>query len=846
MKRNALVSVSCALLFTNILVAADAGDIERLAGKCSNGDQKACKNLKAAVGELTDQALLAKIAVESKYMNVRWVAVEKLNDPALLARIAVGDKDWSVRESAIHKLTDAIGKLTDQAVLAKFAVEGGDAAVRGAAVEKLTDQAALAKVAVESQDAAVRSAAVEKLNDPALLARIAVGDKDWHVRLSAIHKLTDAIGKLTDQAALAKFASEGGDAAVRGAAVGKLTDQAALAKIAVESQDAAVRSAAVKKLTDQAALAKIAEKEEVSFVRGAAVEKLTDQALLAKIAEKKEDRFVRAKAIAAMDGSNPALERLAAKAGDLNQDLISSIARIKLAIQEQRIRNRLPRIVFAVRVSAVTQAYTMAYLYGESVSFVLSQDGATLAEKHWSTVFPEFVNKLEFLSAAVEGGDLLAELLHRAEFEQEDLAELSSSEIPEVCHGAVANLTDQAALARVAIENIGQRFRFAALRKLTDQAALTKVAVESKDAAVRSAAVEKLTDQAFLATIAEKGSDRFVRSKAIAAMDGANPAMKRLAGYLGALTSDALESIARIKLAIQEPRIRNRLPRIAFASVVSGDDARYQKSAGVVYMPGERVSFVLSRAGETLAENHWSTDFPKQTPELAFTAASVHGEDLLARLLHGAVFRQDDLSELSSSEIPELRQAAVRNLTDEALLAKIAVEDENSVVRHTAVKMLPAGHHLSRASLATEREVERYTDQVLLAEIAKTAEPMAVRRAAVRRLNNRALLAKIATGDEEQLVRLVAIEKLNDQTLLARIAVGDRDLGVRRDAVEKLNDQALLAEIAVEDKDLIVRCFAVERLTRRALLAKIAVEDEEPSVRRAAQQRLAWLRQYAK
>ena len=78
MKRNALVSVSCALLFTNILVAADAGDIERLAGKCSNGDQKACKNLKAAVGELTDQALLAKIAVEDRAMLVRQAAEQRL------------------------------------------------------------------------------------------------------------------------------------------------------------------------------------------------------------------------------------------------------------------------------------------------------------------------------------------------------------------------------------------------------------------------------------------------------------------------------------------------------------------------------------------------------------------------------------------------------------------------------------------------------------------------------------------------------------------------------------------------------------------------------------------------
>ena len=287
MKRNALVSAFCALLFTNILVAANVKDVDGLIGKCAHGDRKACGKLTAAVRELTDQALLAKVAVESKDPVVRGAAVRKLTGQALLAKIALEDEAPDVRGAAV-------GKLTNQALLAKIAVESKDPVVRGAAVEKLTDQAV------------VRGAAVGKLTYQALLAKIA------------------AIGKLTDQALLAKIALDDEDPVVRGAAAGKLTDQAVLAKIAVES----------------------------------------------------EDPVIRTKAIAAMDGSNPALRRLAGLGGlSLSGRACSgdscitgtSIAHIKLAIQEPRIRSRLPGIVFAASVSAESRSYSGGGQVGDSV-----------------------------------------------------------------------------------------------------------------------------------------------------------------------------------------------------------------------------------------------------------------------------------------------------------------------------------------------------------------------------------------------------------------------------------------------------------------------------------------------
>jgi hypothetical protein len=428
MNRNFLVSVFCALLFASTL--ANAKDIEGLIDKCARGDRKACEKLKAAVEKLTDQALLAKIAVEDTNADVRYLAVKKLTDQAVLAKIAVKDREPYVRRAAVQNLTD-------QAALAKVAVEDKEWRIRDSAVEKLTDQALLAKIAVEATEASVRPAAVRNLTDQALLAKIAVNDKDPDVREAAVEKLTD---------------------------------QALLAKIAVVDENEWVRRAAVEKLTDQALLAKIAVNDKDSDVREAAVEKLTDQALLAKIAVVDKDRSVRAKAIAAMVQSNPALKLHAGNLGVSSSDLLESTARIRLAIQEPRIRNRLPRIVFTPRVSPESQRYHAAVgvgeMRGESVSFVLRQAGGTLAEINWRSDFPQEMpfngplvplglggNDLGLQVAYVHGEDLLAQLLRNGLFTQDDLAELSSSDIPEVRVGAVRNLTDQALLAKIAVQD---------------------------------------------------------------------------------------------------------------------------------------------------------------------------------------------------------------------------------------------------------------------------------------------------------------------------------------------------------------------------------------------------------
>lgn len=82
-----------------------------------------------------------------------------------------------------------VEKLTDQAMLADIAMKNTDLSVRKAAVEKLTDQALLAKVAQNAADWIVRRAAVEKLTDKALLEDIATKDSVLFVRKAAKSRL---------------------------------------------------------------------------------------------------------------------------------------------------------------------------------------------------------------------------------------------------------------------------------------------------------------------------------------------------------------------------------------------------------------------------------------------------------------------------------------------------------------------------------------------------------------------------------------------------------------------------------------------------------------------------------
>jgi hypothetical protein len=85
----------------------------------------------------------------------------------------------------------AVGKMTDQEKLGRVAKEAYCREARVPAVEKLADPAVLAYIAKNDSDSSVRLAAVKRVTDPAVLADIAKNDSDSDVCIAAAHKLVE-------------------------------------------------------------------------------------------------------------------------------------------------------------------------------------------------------------------------------------------------------------------------------------------------------------------------------------------------------------------------------------------------------------------------------------------------------------------------------------------------------------------------------------------------------------------------------------------------------------------------------------------------------------------------------
>ncbi|MCL2632358.1 MAG: hypothetical protein FWD45_04665 [Coriobacteriia bacterium] len=150
-----------------------------------------------ALSRITDQAVLADIA-RTAFFNIRIGAVDRLIDQAVLADVAENDSVCEVRFSAAEKLTDralaqktyayvAINTPADQEL--PYNTEGWTVLrpnhdLRMKAVGKLTDQSLLADVAINASDGFVRQNALESITDQAALAEVATSAK-WLDTLNA-------------------------------------------------------------------------------------------------------------------------------------------------------------------------------------------------------------------------------------------------------------------------------------------------------------------------------------------------------------------------------------------------------------------------------------------------------------------------------------------------------------------------------------------------------------------------------------------------------------------------------------------------------------------------------------
>ena len=262
-------------------------------------------------------------------------------------------------------------------------------------------------------------------------------------------------------------------------------------------------------------------------------------------------------------------------------------------------------------------------------------------------------------------------------------------------------LTNQTTLKKIALQETESDVRMSALRRLIDtkgasQEILARVALDDADQQIRSAAIELLTDQATLARIAAGDKDEGNRIKALGLVAESNPVLKNRAFLDGASVyagSKAEIAFARIKLAIQEPIIRNWFPGLVASASVSARSCTYREVGGnhQVVERFESSSIYLIQDGKSIASKTWEPYCPARVsnPD-PFPSNTVRAEELLRKLLADPQFTQDDFVRLSSSFVPEVRMAAVEKLADQALLAKIAAEDKELRVREAASQRLRA------------------------------------------------------------------------------------------------------------------------------------------------------------
>ena len=216
-----------------------------------------------------------------------------------------------------------------------------------------------------------------------------------------------------------------------------------------------------------------------------------------------------------------------------------------------------------------------------------------------------------------------------------------------------------------------------------------------------------------------------------------------------------------------------------------GGHVRYRTISGVVAFAG----IIGLQPGITLADglNHIST-----------LSRECHaGNENSCRKLAKIAVGDGDI---------DLRVVAVAGLTDQALLAKLALGDDD----------VHAGTIVARHAFREPGSAERY---------------VVVRAAAARNLIDQSLLAKIAVTDPDFSVRAAAAEKLTDQTLLAKLALEDRDKRVQTAAAMRLSDQSLLALVARNGANPNARYAAAGKLMDMHVLGTITDGETKRNAR---------------
>ncbi|MGC2062407.1 MAG: hypothetical protein WA610_05465, partial [Thermodesulfovibrionales bacterium] len=216
---------------------------------------------RAAVEKLTDQTLLAKLAVEARWLDVRVAAIGKVSDQPLLHQWSEKEPQAAIRQAAVWQISE------DGFLLQRLPAESS-ASVRGTIIETLREKGSLRRVALTAYHQENREQAMQRLQkglqDP---APDVVGAHE------NLERRVKALADETDNGILLTLVFEGEFDVLRAGAARRLSDPAALEQASLRVTNRDVLKILLAKLEDKTMLKRIAAGASDRPMRLAAAQK---------------------------------------------------------------------------------------------------------------------------------------------------------------------------------------------------------------------------------------------------------------------------------------------------------------------------------------------------------------------------------------------------------------------------------------------------------------------------------------------------------------------------------------------------------------------------------------------
>ncbi|MDJ0304870.1 MULTISPECIES: hypothetical protein [Dehalobacter] len=188
---------------------------------------------------------------------------------------------------------------------------------------------------------------------------------------------------------------------------------------------------------------------------------------------------------------------------------------------------------------------------------------------------------------------------------------------------------------------------------------------------------------------------------------------------------------------------------------------------------------------------------------------------------------QDRLFELTGSDFHSVRIEAMKRLTDQELLYRIAAgkaagDRESAAAKLTDDEKLRDAVMENSGLLQYKHLRDRIKDKSVFRHYAQNGNSDE-QLYALLRLQDDARLAEIAVSETTEYDCLLALGGMTDQKRICDVVLNAQHERIRKAALKEITEQELLADIVMRTNDFLIELSAMEGLYDQACLAKVAL-----------------------